>query len=234
MSGIPTGTSSKLWFIITKEPQSPQEPFLGFQRKSTKAETFSSSFFLLKTNKGKHKHIPIQKHFWRATNPQGSKPLASPIRCCKMLDIISASVGLPHAIIKEGNTTTKIRLSSTLPPTFVYVCRVCIFSFLKIFKIVSCMFLVRFLKLRFLCYLQLWTIAHMLCLSVWWQDNFMICPQLTNWSVGSVSMVPWLMDIWNCQLCLCEVEPWLELKLQCEQSFELPCHLLDKKARRRG
>lgn len=147
VSGIPTGTSSKLWFIITKEPQSPQEPFLGFQRKSTKAETFSSSFFfflLLKTNKGKHKHIPIQKHFWRATNPQGSKPLASPIRCCKMLDIISASVGLPHAIIKEGNPTTKIRLSSALPPTFVYVCRVCICLLSKNFLFFAACFLLDF------------------------------------------------------------------------------------------
>lgn len=120
VSGIPTGTSSKLWFIIIREPQSPQETFLGFQRKSTKAETFSSNFFLLKTNKGKHKHIPIQKHFWRATNPQGSKPLATPICCYKMLDIISASMGLPHTIIKDCNTTTKIRLSSILPlPLFM-------------------------------------------------------------------------------------------------------------------
>lgn len=139
-----------------KRATEPSRALSGIPKKIYQGRNFFFKFFLLKANKGKHKHIPIQKHFWRATNPQGSKPLASPICCCKVLDIISASMGLPHTIIKDGYTTAKIRLSSTLPlPLFMSSEFVLSSLKKKIVLFLACSCLI--LKLIFLFYLQLWT-----------------------------------------------------------------------------
>lgn len=158
---------------------------------------FFKFFLLLKTNKGKHKHIPIQKHIWRATNPEGSKPLASSLCCYKLLDIITANVDLSHAIIKTLLVLQKPgpRLHCCFP-LFMFSPSLSTPKYLFNFNFSLCFSF--YLKLSFEFSSQLWTDRTCPCLCIQWQDNFMIFSQLTNRLVVSNSMVPWLIDIWSC------------------------------------
>lgn len=129
---------------------------------------------------------------------------------------------------------TKTTFSSALLPTFMfselnYFFPLCLYIFLSFCFFSLCFSLI----LAFEFSPQLWTNKTYPCLYVWWWDNFMIFPQLTNRSVVSNFMVPWLMDVWSCQLSLCEVEPWLELKLQCEYlfNFSATCGIERQKGR---